>query len=74
MTRSTPGVAALVGTLRQLADAGMAVCCAMHELRLARSACNRVIAIDRSILADGPADQVLSPRGVAARFGLAGAA
>ncbi|MCW6004445.1 metal ABC transporter ATP-binding protein [Micromonospora sp. CPCC 205371] len=67
-------VAALVGTLRQLADAGMAVCCAMHELRLARGACNRVIAIDRSVLADGPADQVLSPGGVAALFGLAGAA
>jgi hypothetical protein len=52
----------------------MAVCCALHELRLARTGFDRAVAIDRVVLADGPARTVLSPDGLALLFGLADAA
>jgi ABC-type Mn2+/Zn2+ transport system ATPase subunit len=65
---------ALLAALTQLARDGIAVCCSLHDLRLCRAAFGRVVAIDRVVLADGPADQVLASDGDQPPLGLAGAA
>jgi ABC-type Mn2+/Zn2+ transport system ATPase subunit len=67
-------VARLLAALRQLADDGIAVCCALHELHLARDTFDRAVVIDRVVLADGPAAQVLSADGLALLYGMASAA
>lgn len=66
----TASTTALITALTQLAGDGIAVCCALHELHLARTAFQRAIAIDRIVLADGPTEQVLSPSGLNLLFGL----
>ncbi|GAA3513286.1 metal ABC transporter ATP-binding protein [Actinocatenispora rupis] len=63
---------ALVDALTALAADGVAVCCALHEIDLARGAFRRAVAVDRTVLADGPAGEVLSRGRVADLFGLAG--
>jgi ABC-type Mn2+/Zn2+ transport system ATPase subunit len=65
---------ALFAALTQLAADGIAVCCALHQLHLARTLFDRVVAIDRVVLADGPADQVLAAGRDPWLFGMAGAA
>ncbi|WP_462203679.1 metal ABC transporter ATP-binding protein [Frankia sp. CcWB3] len=52
-------VSALLAALTELATGGIAVCCALHELHLARGLFDRAVVIDRAVLADGPAGQVL---------------
>lgn len=61
----------LLGVLRGAGDRGVAVCCALHQLHLAREHFDRVIALDRTVRADGPPADVLSAQGVMALFGLA---
>jgi ABC-type Mn2+/Zn2+ transport system ATPase subunit len=66
----TASVTALIAALTRLAGDGIAVCCALHEIPLARTAFHRAVAIDRVVLADGAAGQVLSAGGLNLLFGL----
>jgi ABC-type Mn2+/Zn2+ transport system ATPase subunit len=66
----TAAVTALIAAVTRLARDGIAVCCALHDLHLARTAFQRAVAIDRVVLADGPAGQVLSADGLDMVFGL----
>jgi ABC-type Mn2+/Zn2+ transport system ATPase subunit len=53
-------VRGLLATLTRLAAGGIAVCCALHELHLAQDLFDRAVVIDRGVLADGRATEVLS--------------
>lgn len=55
---------ALCGTLTALRQQGRVVLCAVHELEIARAVFPRTIALDRSVLADGPSAVVLDAAGV----------
>ena len=47
-------------SIRQLADLGIALLIATHEIRLAQLVADRVVLLrDGSLVADGPAEQVL---------------
>lgn len=63
-------VGILVEALRLAGQRGVAVCAAMHQLHLARDHFDRVVAVDRTLLVDGPPSTVLSAHGVLALFGL----
>lgn len=56
----TASTGALIAALTQLAGDGDALCCALHQLHLARTAFDRALAIDRIVLAGGPTELVLS--------------
>jgi ABC-type Mn2+/Zn2+ transport system ATPase subunit len=58
-------VDAVVGLLARLVEDGTSVCCALHELDIARSAFTRTIALaDGRVVADGAAETVLDAAGV----------
>lgn len=58
-------VDAVVELLARLVAAGTTVCCALHEVDIARSSFTRVIALaDGRVVADGAADSVLDTTGV----------
>jgi len=67
----TASVTALISAVTRLAGDGIAVCCALHEIHLARAAFHRAVTIDRIVLADGPAERVLSADGLHLLFGTA---
>ncbi|MGQ0630758.1 MAG: metal ABC transporter ATP-binding protein [Sporichthyaceae bacterium] len=63
-------VTILLGALRLAGQRGVAVCAAMHQLHLARDHFDRVIAVDRTLLVDGPPATVLCAQGVLNLVGL----
>lgn len=65
------GVAVLTAALRELADSGVAVLAAIHELGVVRESFPRVVALDGKVVADGPPAEVFSPSGLLRLFGIA---
>ncbi|GLP73585.1 zinc ABC transporter ATP-binding protein [Mycobacterium antarcticum] len=64
-------VDAVVALLARLVDGGTSVCCALHELDIARSAFTRAVALaDGRVVADGVTDAVLDAAGVERIFTL----
>jgi ABC-type Mn2+/Zn2+ transport system ATPase subunit len=57
----TPGRAELVGLLGELAATGRTVVVSTHDLGLVRTRFARCIAVNRTVLADGPAADALDP-------------
>ena len=51
---------AVLAALIALAAADTAVCCALHDLPLARRVFERAVLLDGRVLADGPTDQILT--------------
>jgi ABC-type Mn2+/Zn2+ transport system ATPase subunit len=51
---------AVLAALTDLAAADTAVCCALHDLPLARRVFGRAVLLDGRVLADGPADEILA--------------
>ena len=55
----------VVRLLTRLVDDGMAVCCALHEVDIARSAFKRTVALfDGAVVADGVSSEVLNAHGI----------
>jgi ABC-type Mn2+/Zn2+ transport system ATPase subunit len=67
-----PAAGALVATLLDLRDAGLAVLCALHELDVARAAFPRTLALAHGrLVGDGASTDVLSPLGLERLLNLA---
>lgn len=60
----------LTRLLRELADEGHAVLMTTHHLTDAAKSCDRLLLVDRRVLADGPPDEVTHAVGWRASFGL----
>jgi ABC-type Fe3+/spermidine/putrescine transport system ATPase subunit len=56
----TDSLDAVLAALTDLAAADTAVCCALHDLPLARRVFGRAVLLDGRVLADGPADEILA--------------
>ncbi|GBF04158.1 ABC-type Mn2+ transport system, ATPase component, mntA [Deinococcus aerius] len=58
----------LMALLRAQADKGRAVVMVTHDLEQARRWCDRIILVNRRIVADGTPDEVYTPRNIEATF------
>jgi ABC-type Mn2+/Zn2+ transport system ATPase subunit len=54
----------LSNAIRELCASGMTVFCAMHELDIARSVFPRTVALDVTVISDGPTTEVLDSTGI----------
>ncbi|MGY4711303.1 metal ABC transporter ATP-binding protein [Mycolicibacterium sp. CBM1] len=55
----------VLGLVERMSAEGTAVCCVLHEIDVARAVFGRIVAlVDGSVVADGPAAEVLSSEGV----------
>lgn len=59
----------VVGVLRELASRGKTIVYATHDLYQAFKSSDRVILLNRSVIADGPPDQVATEENLRATFG-----
>lgn len=61
----------VMALVRRLADSGLAVIAAIHDLRLAARYADRLVVLAKGeIIADAPAEQALTPNVLAAAFGV----
>ena len=58
----------LMALLRRQADQGRAVVMVTHDLEQARRWCNRIVLINRRVIADGTPDEVYTPQNIEATF------
>lgn len=58
----------LMALLRRQADQGRAVVMVTHDLEQARRWCNRIVLINRRVIADGTPNEVYTPQNIEATF------
>ncbi|OFK24857.1 metal ABC transporter ATP-binding protein [Olsenella sp. HMSC062G07] len=62
--------ATIAGLLRELAQDGVCVLAAVHDLRMAATSFDEAALLDRTVICQGPARQALSPAAIERAFGV----